>query len=105
MTHQPDAIRNGLMQWVQKHAPEHAAATCEETFLLRNSSLAGYRFAVGPVTAIWLLGENTVEVRNPYGKSDTLVIGSFSDGPEPAVRAAGGSIELQPQPVQEFRAA
>ncbi len=68
-----EQIRLKLGRWVREHDASQAGLPCEESLLLKNGKLHGCRFSIGAVSAVWILGESTMEVRAP-GQSDTLVV-------------------------------
>ena len=83
MSETVEQIRNRLARWVKTQVPQFSDHPCEESFLLKDDKLYGCRFSIGEATAVWIIGESTMEVRAP-GHADTLVI---SGGPT-AQRAA-----------------
>ncbi len=73
-----EQIRSRLARWVREHGSMASEQPCEESLLLKNGKLHGCRFAIGDVSAVWIIGDSTIEIRGP-GQSDTLVIGAGSE--------------------------
>ncbi len=67
-----ELVRTRFLRWIEESGISHGDALCEETLLMKDSCLLGYRFVVGNVRAVWIHGETSFEVRAP-GRSDTLV--------------------------------
>lgn len=69
-----EQIRSQLGNWVKTHASREMNRECKESILLKSSCLHGYRFCIGSVQAIWLVGDKTIEIRRDGRLADTLAI-------------------------------
>jgi hypothetical protein len=78
-----EQIRMRLQRWVRERASSQSGHPCEESFLLKAGKLHGCRFMIGEVSALWIIGESTIEIRSP-GQSDTLVISGQTQTPRAA---------------------
>ncbi|MGI9518505.1 MAG: hypothetical protein ACR2NP_15725 [Pirellulaceae bacterium] len=76
MQHTLDQVRGILQRWVMTHASLESRKEMRETILLKDGCLHGYRFCIGSVQAVWLIGGVTIEVRRDGRLADTVAISS-----------------------------
>ena len=69
-----EQVRLQVERWVKTHASRESSAQWKESILLKDECLHGYRFCLGSVEAIWLVGQLTVEIRRDGRLADTLAI-------------------------------
>ena len=69
-----ERVRGLLQRWVKTHASLEACKDMRETILLKDGCLHGYRFCIGSVHAVWLIGGVTIEVRRDGRLADTLAV-------------------------------
>jgi hypothetical protein len=69
-----DRVRGLLQHWVKTHASLESRREMRETILLKDGCLHGYRFCIGSVQAVWLIGGVTIEVRRDGRLADTLAL-------------------------------
>lgn len=58
-----DQIRTQISQWVSTHASRESSKKLQESILLKDGCLHGYRFCIGSVEAIWIVDQDSVDIR------------------------------------------
>lgn len=71
-----EQVRLQVQRWVKTNASMESSQQWSESILLKDGCLHGYRFCIGSVQAIWLVGGHTIEVRRDGRLADTLTIAS-----------------------------
>lgn len=69
-----EQVRRQIERWVKTHASLEKSKSWQESILLKDGCLYGYRFCVGSVQAIWIIDQLTVEVRRDGRIADTLAL-------------------------------